>query len=282
MRKFFYSLTHRLLTDNISFLAGGVAFYGLLALFPAMGALVALMALAANPQVVQEQLQEARFLFPPEVYTLLHDQILSLVKQSNDTLGVTFFISVFLALLSANRGTKGLLAALNMIFRVRENRIWWRQQLVSLSITFGGLSMAMVALVMIVAMPIVINFMPFSSSDDTLYPLLVLRWAILGSGMFIGILLLFSLGPNILLYKPSLREELVGAAVATSSWLVAAVCGSWIISKVPHLHAAYGSISAVVVLMLWMLISAYCLLLGAAVAAVLAEQRLQPELPELE
>jgi membrane protein len=146
VRKFFYSLTHRLLTDNISFLAGGVAFYGLLALFPAMGALVALMALAANPQVVQEQLQEVRFLFPPEVYTLLHDQILSLVKQSNDTLGLTFFISVFLALLSANRGTKGLLAALNMIFRVRENRIWWRQQLVSLGITFGGLSMAMVCI----------------------------------------------------------------------------------------------------------------------------------------
>jgi membrane protein len=100
--------------------------------------------------------------------------------------------------------------------------------------------------------------------------------------MFVGILLLFSLGPNIPLYKQSLREELVGAGVATSSWLVAAVVGSWIISKVPHLHAAYGSISAVVVLMLWMLISAYCLLLGAAVAAVLTEQRLQPELPELE
>lgn len=281
MRKFFYSLTHRLLTDNISFLAGGVAFYGLLALFPAMGALVALMALAANPQVVQEELQAAQFLFPPDAFNLLHQQILLLVSQSGSTLSMTFFLGLFLAFYSANRGTKALLAALNRVFRVHETRRWWLRQAVALAITFGGLAFIVLALFIIIALPIAATYLPDIILKYSAQPLIWLRWAILAGAVFAGVLLLFAFGPSIDTHQQRLRHVVMGASVTSLSWVALAVVGSWAIKQLPQLHAAYGSISAVIVLMLWMLMSAYCLLLGAAVMAALGEHFAQPEL-ELE
>lgn len=282
MRRFVHSLTKRLLTDNISFLAGGVAFYGLLALFPAMAAVVALTALAVNPTIVQDQLQSVQFLFPSDVYHLLHDQILLLVSQSGSAISVTLVVSVTLAIYSATRGTKAFLAALNRVFRVVENRPWWQRQGISIAITFGALAFILLALFLIVALPLVAAYLPDALQQRSATPLIWLRWVILGGSVFSGILLLFSFGPSVPLAQQKLRHVMIGAMVASVCWLVTIIVGSWVMSQLPQLHAAYGSISAVIVLMLWMLMSAYCLLLGAAVVSVLDEHEAKPELPELE
>jgi membrane protein len=271
MTSFTRALLKRISTDNISFLAGGVAFYGLLALFPAVGAVVAVLAIAAKPRVVREQLEAIQALFPAEVYDILHTQILSLVKQSDGKLGTALVISLVIALSSATRGTKALLAALNTIFRVRENRKWWRHQLVSIGITCGGIALITVAFLAITALPILLQLFAGFFDADALMILSLLRWLLLGGAMFIGVLLLYAFGPNIPDNKKTLREELIGTIVASASWLTATIAGSWVLGQVPQLHAAYGSLSAVVVLMLWMVASAYCLLLGAAVTATLNE-----------
>ena len=273
LRQFLRTLGKRLLTDNISFLAGGVAFYGLLALFPAIGAIVAVLAIAARPRVVREQLEAIQVLFPPEVFEILHVQVLSLVKQSDQKLSLALVVGLLLAVLSATRGTKALLAALNIVFRVRENRKWWRQNILSFSITCGGLALLLFAFLTITALPIALNLFSDWIGADTAGIVSWMRWLLLGGAMFVGVLLLYAFGPNIPNNKKSLSEALIGTVVASGCWLLTTVIGSWILGQVPQLHAAYGSLSAVIVLMLWMVASAYCLLLGAAVTAVLSEQQ---------
>jgi hypothetical protein len=265
-----------------------------------MGALVALMALAANPQVVQEQLLEAaKFLFPPDAYTICctNKYLLARLAVQGSTLEPHVFPQrLFLALLFRQPRHQG--ACWPRIqprsSACARHRAWWlRNRLVALGDHFRWPEpLAMLALFSHHCghadwrRPIMPDVY---ASDDTLCPAAGL--AALGDpggrGMFVG-------GAAAFRFRPQHRRS-IATASAPSRWSgagVASFCpGSrwplpWsarvIISKVPQLHAAYGSISAVVVLMLWMLVSAYCLLLGAAVAAVLTEQRLQPELPELE
>lgn len=274
-RTFYRSLITRLINDDISFLAGGVAFYGLLALFPALSALVALIGLLANPQIIQDELEQVRFLFPPEVMHLLKEQIVQLAAQSSKTLSITMIFSTLLALYSANRGAKALLAALAIIFRVQERRSWLKQQGVAIAITLGGIGLVLLALACIIIVPVLVALLPADIYESLLRPLAWLRWLFLGSVMFTGMLILFAVGPNRPYAARSIKALLLGTAVASLCWLVTVIAGSWFITKLPDLHAAYGSLSAVIVLMLWMVGSAYCVLLGAATAAAFDEARLE-------
>ena len=267
---FIRSLMRRLLTDNISFLAGGVAFYGLFALFPAMAALVSIFGLVANPFVVQQQLEDAQAFFPPQVYELLHDQVLILLKQSDSALSLTAIASIIIALYSATRGTKAMLLALNMVFRVTENRPWWLRQGIAIFITLGGLMTLILALFILVAIPFILKLLPPDIAPIIAAPIIYLRWILLAGSILFGIILLLALGPNLPLRQQRIGAVTLGAIVATVFWVVGAGTGSWIIQKLPNFHAAYGSLSAVTVLMLWMVSSAYAVLLGAAVTATLA------------
>jgi membrane protein len=266
---FIRSLMRRLLTDNISFLAGGVAFYGLFALFPAMAALISLFGLIANPFVVQQQLEDAQAFFPPQVYELLHEQVLTLLKQTDATLSLTAVISILVAVYSATRGTKAMLLALNMVFRVTENRSWWLRQGIAIFITLGGLMTLILALFILVAIPLILKLLPPDIATLVAAPIIYLRWLLLAGSILFGIMLLLAMGPNLPLRQQRIGAVTLGALVATVFWVVGAALGSWVIQKLPNFHATYGSLSAVTVLMLWMVSSAYAVLLGAAVTATL-------------
>lgn len=273
MRSFVTSFFRRIGTDNISFLAGGVAFYGLLAVFPAMAALVAVFGLFARTRVLHDELEQARALFPPDVFAILSDQLTALTATSGNTLSLTAVISMLIALFSATRGTKAMLAALNIIFRTTENRPWWLRQGLALFLTLGGLLTLVLAVFIIIAVPLVLTVLPDDLVTLIRGPLATIRWAILAGAIMTGIFILFAFGPN----RPPRTARLVGlvagSGTATALWILGALGGSWFVQHVPHLHAAYGSLSAVIVLMLWMLMSAYAVLAGAGVAATFDDEK---------
>jgi membrane protein len=263
------SLARRLLTDNISFLAGGVAFYALLALFPSMAALVSLFGLFTDAAVLREQLDASRAFFPPEVYNILVEQMTALGAKSDTTLSIAAVISIVIALYSATRGTKAMLSALNMVFRVRETRAWWLRQSLAFFITIGGIMTLILAVVLIVAIPFALALLPPDLAPLVVKPVQIMRWLILGGSILIGLIILFAFGPNRRVKDQRLLFIVSGAVTATIIWMVAAVVGSWFVQQVPQFHAAYGSLSAVIVLMLWMVVSAYAVLFGGAVTATL-------------
>ena len=264
---FFRAFLRRIATDNISFLAGGVAFYGLLSVFPAIAALVSLFGLGADPHVVREQLERMQDLFPPDVFRLIHSQVLILVDQPVSTLSITAVIGILLTVSSATRGTKAMLAALNMVFRIPESRGWWRRQVISYIMTLGGIIILILAIFIIVALPLLVKFLSPDIAEMIAAPMAAMRWIVLGAAVWAGVLLLFILGPSRHLRDQSFGHDIIGATTATVLWLASAFGLSWFVQKVPNFHAAYGSLSAVIVLMLWMVLSAYAVLIGAAVTA---------------
>lgn len=265
------TLIKRILSDNISFLAGSVAFYGLLALFPAMAAIVSIFGLAANPYIVRDQLEAAERLFPPQVYNLLHDQILLLLSEPNTTLSITAFISILITIYSATKGTKALLAALNSIYRVSETRSWWMQQVLAFFITLGALMALVFAIIAIVAIPLIMKYLPDRIEARIATPVELLRWGVLFGSAWVGITILFLMGPNRPIAEQRLKYVLLGALASTIIWLIGAVIGAVVVRLLPNFHAAYGSLSAVTILMVWMVGSAYAILIGAAVSEGLHE-----------
>lgn len=265
--RFLRSLLMRILNDNINFLAGGVAFYGMLALFPALAGLVSLFGLVASPEVVNEQLLSVQALFPPEVFNIFQDQLGKLTAQSGTTLSLTVVFSLLLTIYSATKGTNAMLAALNSVFRVSETRNWFRLQVLAYALTFGAIALMMMAVFLVVAVPLVMRILPDYVMENFGKPVDALRWLILSTAVFGGLFVLFAFGPNREVNSKCFRSIFWGSFIATAIWIAAAVGGSMLVQFFPNLNAAYGSLSAIIALMMWIYISAYTVLIGSAVTA---------------
>lgn len=272
MYSFLRSLLLRILNDNINFLAGGVAFYGMLALFPALAGIVSIFGLVASADVVNQQLVSIEPLFPPDVFRIIQQQMVSLSAQSGTTLSLTAIFSLLLTVYSATKGTNAMLAALNSVFRVTENRSWFRLQILAYALTFGAILLMIVAVFLVVAVPLVMRLLPDYVIETIGRPLDGMRWLILSSVVFAGLFLLFAVGPSRPLDQKCYRSVFWGAFIATALWIAAAVGGSMVIQFFPDLNAAYGSLSAIILLMMWIFVSAYIVLIGSAITAE-AEER---------
>lgn len=267
MYAFIRSLIRRLMTDNISFLAGGVAFYGMLALFPAMAAIVSMFGIFADPVVIREHLEAVQSLFPANVYMLLHKQLVLLVEQSNATLSLAFLFSIGLTIFSATRGTKAMLAAICTVFRIPESRPWWFRQIQSFILTLGSILLMVLAVLIVIATPIAIRILPDAMTENLLPSLNMIRWAILSGAFFLGLVFLYAWGPNRPMRETTRKSVFMGALVATLLWIFLAIGGSYLVQVIPDLQGAYGSLSAIIALMMWIYMSAYAVLIGGAVTA---------------
>lgn len=261
---FIWATILRVSTDNVSFLAGGVAFYGLLAIFPAMAAVVSLYGLLATGHDIQEHLVLVQNFVPRDAFLLLQDQMVSISTQADKTLSLTVIISLVFTLYAATKGAKAMLAALNVLHRSVETRPWWKQQGIAFLLTTGGLVTLVCALLMIVAVPIIFNILNlpnfiFNKFDP-------FRWLILGANIVIGLVLLFALGPN--RRCQPFHLVVLGAVIAAALWLITAWGFSQFVLLFPQFNKIYGSLGAVMVLLSWMYASAYAILIGAAITAV--------------
>ncbi len=259
-----WAVIKRVLDDNISFLAGGVAFYGLLAIFPAMATVVSFYGLLASGRDIQHHLALLERFIPHDAFALLQAQLISIAKQSDQTLSLTALFSLLFTLYAATKGTKAMLAALNTLHRTSETRPWWKQQGIAFVLTGGGLLTLVCALLMIVAVPIIFHLLRlpggwFAEFDP-------FRWLILGVNIIIGVMFLFALGPN--RKCQPLHLVFLGATIATCLWLLTAWGFSEFVTLFPQINKIYGSLGAVMVLLSWMYASAYAVLIGAAITAV--------------
>lgn len=265
---FIWAVIHRVLNDNISFLAGGVAFYGLLSIFPAMATVVSFYGLLASGYEVQEHIGMLERFMPKDAYALLSEQLISITLQSDKTLSVTALISLLFTLYAATKGTKAMLAALNVLHRSVETRPWWKQQGIAFMLTGGGLLTLVCALLMIVAVPIIFHLLRLPGSWFAEFD--PFRWLILGANIVIGLIFLFALGPN--RRCQPLHLVVLGAVIATALWLLTAWGFSEFVALFPQFNKIYGSLGAVMVLLSWMYASAYAVLIGAAITAVAQDE----------
>lgn len=253
--------------DQVPLLSAGVAFYLLLALFPALAALVSLYGLFADPAQVSQQVSDLTGTLPQEAQSLITDQ-LEKITEEEQGIGVTLAVSIVAALWAASSGVKHLIGAVNAAYDERETRKFLKLRGLSLALTVGAVAFAAVALGVIAVLPAVAEELPFGSVGQ----------AVVQIGSYVGLALGFAVGLAVL-YRfapdrdaPRWRWVSWGAAMATVVWLLGSVAFSVYVSNFGSYGETYGSIGAVIVLMLWLAVTAFAVILGAEVNSELEAQ----------
>lgn len=247
---------------NLALLSAGVGFFAMMSLFPALAALIAVMSLNADPAVVTVQIEEIRTLLPTDVYNIVNRQIVSPVSSRPDTLGLASATSIFLALWTARAGVSAMMTGLNAVHG-EKNRATASHYLRAILLTRMLMSVGVVSLLTLVVTPVVLAFFPLGTLGSILVELV--RWAIAVTVLLAGVLLLYRYGPN--KARGSTRAIRPGAVVAVACWAIVSMAFSYHVSNFGNYNEVYGSIGAVIAMLVWLWISSFLILLGAVVNA---------------
>lgn len=250
--------------DRVLALAAGVVFYGLLALFPAITALVSSYALFTNASTIGDHLANLAGFMPPSAFGLINEQVSRIVTGATGKLTVAFAVSLAIAIWSANAGMKAVFDALNVAYGMRERRSFVVFNIISLIFTIGAIAAVLIAFGGIVLVPIVLSYLPFG---DIAPALQWLRWPALTVLLLAALALLYRFGPDHI--NPNWHWITPGAMFAALAWLAGSALLSWYLANFADYNATYGSLGAAIGLMMWMWISAIVVLVGAELNAAL-------------
>jgi len=258
-------------SDQVPLLAGGVAFFGFLALFPGLIATVLIYGLVMDPATVQEQVASLGDALPSQARDLLTEQLQTLTSTSSSALGIGVVISVVLALWSASGGIGNLITAINTAYDEEENRGFIKRKLLALGLTLASIVFLLVVITLVAVAPAVLDSLV--SSGPIRWLLEAVRWALLVVLIMAALAVLYRSSPD--RDAPKMRWVSIGAAVATLLWIAASVGFSIYVDNFFSYGKTYGALAGVVVLLLWLWISAYAVLLGAEINAESEQQTIR-------
>lgn len=259
---------HQASEDRILAIAGGVVFYGLLALFPAVTALVSFYGLFASPNSIGEHLSFLQGVMPAEAYSIVQDQVGRVIAKGQAGLTFGFLVGLVLALWSANAGVKAMMDALNIVYEETEKRGFIRLNLVSLAFTVAGIFATLIAVAAVVVVPLLLSRLGLGGLTETI--LRLARWPTLIVGMLLGLSMLYRYGPS----RRAAQWQWIslGAVLATVAWCVGSLALSYYLANFANYNATYGSLGAAIGTMTWMWMSAIAILLGAEINSEIEHQ----------
>jgi membrane protein len=264
----FWRTVNQASEDRLLAIAAGLVFFGLLALFPAITALVSCYGLIAKADTIRDNLSFVASVVPAEAYSIVQDQVARVVSKGGGKLGFGFAFGLGMALWSANAGIKALIDALNVVYEEQEKRGFVRLNLVSLAFTVGAISAVLIAVGAVVVTPLVLTRLGFDAMTETIVGLV--RWPALMLGMLLGLAVLYRHGPS--RHEAKWEWLSIGAVLATSAWFAGSALLSWYFANVANYDATYGSLGAAIGTMVWMWMSAIVILLGGELNAEIEHQ----------
>jgi membrane protein len=259
-------------TNRVIVVAAGVSFYSLLAIFPAIAAMVAIYGLFADPTAISSHLDSASGLLPGGAIEVIRDQLTRTSSRGAGTLRFTFLGALAFSLWSANAGIKSIFDALNLVYNEEEKRGFVILNLVSLLFTAAAIVLALAAIVLVIALPIVLDYIGLGVATDL--TVRVGRWPLLFLGVGFALAVLYRYGPS--RSEPKLRWISWGSAFAAITWIIASVLFSWYTANFGAYDKTYGSLGAVIGFMIWLWISMIVILVGAAIDAEIERQTAIP------
>jgi membrane protein len=258
-------LATELVTDRVSLVAAGCAFYATLALFPAISMVIALYGLVFDPQTVVPHLALLKSLLPAGAYDLIAQRVHALVSQPPATLSFSLALGFAITLFSAGAGTRSIVAALNLAYGTTRPRPFLRGQIVAMGLTLSGMVAAALCIALLVLMPAWLSILGTAHAMRALArqtSLSLLLVFVMGS-----VTLLYRVGPS---RQPSWRFVMPGVGLATLLWLAASAPYTWYVANLAKYDLTYGPLGAVVGLMMWFYVTAFAVLAGAELNAALA------------
>lgn len=260
-KSIFMGVKDQIGSDNVSIVSAGVAFYAFLAIFPAIMALVSIYGLAVDGDKIQRQLMQLSQMMPQQAYELLQEQLKSFLSSSGGALGWGVVVGILFSIWSANKGTKSLFTGVDIAYNTGKTRGFIKQNALTLLFTFGAIILIILSMALIVAFPAFVDKLGLPSQIITLIGWA--RWVVLALIVALFLCLVYKYAPA---KSPSdFRWVLAGAGLATLLWLIASWGFSYYVSNFGSYGKVYGSISAVVVLLMWLFLTSFIILIGAEV-----------------
>lgn len=245
--------------DQVPLVAAGVAFYSMLALFPAMIAAISVYGLVVGPETAAGHAKQLIGIMPQEAADLISGQLDSFARSRGRNLSIGLVVSVLVALWSASSGMKALMTGVNIAYGERETRGLVKLRGLALLLTVGAIIVFALALAAVVVFPAVAGELPGGDALRTVASWL--RWPVLALFVIGGLAVVFRVSPD--RDQPRFRWVSGGAVVATVFWLLASIGFSFYVDNFGSYNKTYGSIAAVAILLLWLYLSAFLVLVGA-------------------
>lgn len=254
--------------DRIGLVAAGVAFFALLALFPGITALVALAGLILDPADIIDPLENGTAALPPAAREILLGQVRQVVGGGASGLNLAALAGLALALYSASRGVANLIAGLNVAYEENEERGFAKLLLLTVALTLFLLVTLSLVLAFFAILPAALGWagdMPALSvaADIARWPLLLLVGALIFTT-------LYRFGPS----RRAARWRWLapGGLLACALWIAGTAGFGWYVETLGTYAETFGALAGVIVLLLWLWLSAFAVLLGAVVDAELEHQ----------
>jgi membrane protein len=253
----------RLLTE-----AAGITFYSLLALFPAIAAMVSIYGLFAEPATIGDHLDVLGTVVPGGGMEIIDEQVKRITSKGNAALGFGVIIGLATALWSSNQAVKAMVDALNIVYGEREDRSFIRRTALTLAFTVAGIVFILLSMGAVVVLPIALKFVGLGGTSETLLSLA--RWPVMLVVVSLFLACLYRFGPN--RDKPKWRWVSWGSAFAAVSWALVSAGFSYYVTNFGNYNETYGSLGAVIGFMTWIWISSTVVLVGAELDAEMEHQ----------
>lgn len=254
--------------DHVGLIAAGVAFYGLMALFPAITALLAIGGLMVEPSQIVDQISQLEGVVPDEVMEIIIGQATQVAGSREGGLGLAVVAGILIALYSASKGMNSLIEGMNVAYDEEEKRGFFMKTFVTLTLTLFLITGLLMGLLATLAVPSVIALVDAGPVTEVLGSLLA--WGVLLVMTMAGLAVLYRYGPS--RDKPELLWASPGAVAACVLWLAGSAGFAFYVGNFGSYNESFGALAGVVVLLMWLWISAFIVLLGAEINAEVEAQ----------
>ncbi len=256
------ALPKRITEHNLTLVSAGVAFYAFLALVPTLIVVVTVYGLVADTRDVRGQVHSFASALPDEVERFIQGQVTRIANADTAGLSITLLVAILIALWSASGGMAALVAGINVARGQAQPLGFVQKRSRGLILTLGAVALLTLTIFLITVLPPLLSDVGFGTSGRVV--LNVLRWPVLAFVMVTGIGVLYRIAEE----RPPVAHFGIftpGTVVATLTWLLASGLFSVYTANFSRYSRTYGSLSSIIVVLLWLYLSAFAVLLGAEV-----------------
>jgi membrane protein len=254
--------------DHVGLIAAGVAFYGLLAIFPGLVAAMGIAGLVMDPAGIESQLQGLSSFLPQEAAQIVLDQATAVAGSEEGGLGLAALFGILVALYSASKGVTSLMDGLNVAFEVEEKRGLVRYYLTAFALTIGLILGFLLIVAILALLPVLLSVFRFGDFTQTLVGLL--RWPIVLAVLALGLAILYRYAPS---RGPVPWHWITpGAGAACILWLLGSIAFAIYVQNFGGYNETFGALGGVIILLTWLWLSAFIVLLGAEIDSEIERQ----------
>ena len=251
-------------TDQIFGRAAELSYYFLLALFPFLIFLTSVIGLILGSETDTRQtlFQYLARVMPPSAYQLIST---TMIEVSNASSGGKISFGILAALWAASNGMTAITSSLNTAYDVKETRPWWKQKLTAISLTMALSVLIISALILVVAGGGIADWLAHTFGLGSTFPMAwkIIQWPVVLASMILAFALIYY-------FAPDLREQkwtwlTPGAAIGVLLWLLVSIAFRVYLQFFDSYSATYGSLGAVIILMLWLYFTGTAVLIGGEI-----------------